>query len=281
MRDAARILRNARCAVAAALLWAAPAGAAPPENVEIVAGDHKVRSVLFKPEGPGPFPGIVALHGCEGLLNPNGTLSSRYIDWGERLTKAGFSVLYIDSYGTRGLGNQCRTRSSARTDRERVTDTHAARHWLQTQTFTKADHVSLLGWSSGAISVLWSVRPRAKQRDDKPDFRSAVAFYPGCRRLDAAAWSARMPTLILIGGADDVVSARGCEQMVAGARGRSARATIIVYPGAYHDFDHPNRALQTRVGYAFSTEGTGRVHTGSNPAARADSHRRVLQWLGR
>jgi len=281
MGDVVRILRNAVCVAAVASLWASPASAAAPENVEIVAGDHKVKSVLFKPDGPGPFPGIVALHGCEGLLNPNGTLSSRYIDWGERLVKAGFSVLYIDSYGTRGQGNQCRTRSSVRTDRERVTDTHAARHWLQTQNFIKPDHVSLLGWSSGAISVLWSVRPRARVRDDKPDFRSAVAFYPGCRRLDAAAWSARMPTLILVGGADDVVSARACEQMVAGARGRSARATIIVYPGAYHDFDHPNRALQTRTGYIFSTEGTGRVHTGSNPAARSDSHRRVLQWLGR
>ena len=141
--------------------------------------------------------------------------------------------------------------------------------------------MSLLGWSSGAISVLWTVRPRAKPHDDKPDFRSAVAFYPGCRRLDAAAWSARIPTLILIGGADDVVSARACEQMVAGARGRSARATIIVYPGAYHDFDHPNRAVQTRTGYTFSVDGSGRIHTGSNPAARADSHRRVLQWLAR
>ena len=108
-----------------------------------------------------------------------------------------------------------------------------------------------------------------------------MAFYPGCRRLEATAWSARIPTLILIGGADDVVSARACEQMVAGARGRSARATIVVYPGAYHDFDHPNRAVQPRTGYAFSVDGSGRIHTGSNPTARADSRKRVLQWLER
>ena len=135
-----------------------------------------------------------------------------------------------------------------------------------------------MGWSSGAIAVLWTVRTPAAPTDG-PDFRSAVALYPGCRRLAAAAWSARVPTLILIGRADDQASAAVCEQMVAGARGRSARVQIHVYPGAHHDFDHPNRALQVRTGYAFSVDGSGRVHSGSQPAARADAHRRVPQWL--
>jgi dienelactone hydrolase len=268
-------------AVAVTLFCAATAATAAPDSVEIPNGDIKLKALLFKPDGPGPFPAVLAMHGCEGLLNSPGVLSSRYHDWADRLNKAGFAVLYADSYGSRGQGNQCRTRTTVRTDRERMADANAARTWLQAQPFVKPEHVSLLGWSSGAISVLWSARPRAKPHDDKPDFRSAVAFYPGCRRLDTAAWSARVPTLILIGSADDVVSARACEQMVAGARGRSARATIIVYQGAYHDFDHPNRAVQTRTGYYFSVDGSGRIHTGSNPAARADSHRRVLQWLAR
>lgn len=267
--------------IAAMLMCAVPAQAAAPDPVEFPSGSLKLKGMLFKPDGPGPFPAIVALHGCEGMLNSNGTLSSRYVEWGDWLVKAGFSILYVDSYGTRGQGNQCRTRTTVRSDRERLADAVAARNWLEAQPFVKPEHISLLGWSSGAISVLWAVRPRARPRDEKTDFRSAVAFYPGCRRLDAAAWSARVPTLILIGGADDVVSARACEQMVAGARGRSARATIIVYPGAYHDFDHPNRAVQVRTGYAFSVDGSGRVHTGSNPAARADSRRRVLEWLAR
>jgi dienelactone hydrolase len=36
-----------------------------------------------------------------------------------------------------------------------------------------------------------------------------------------------------------------------------------------------------RSGYAFSSDGSGRIHTGSNPAARADALRRVPQWLAR
>ena len=90
-----------------------------------------------------------------------------------------------------------------------------------------------------------------------------------------------MPTLILIGRADDQASAAICQQMVAGARGRSARVEIHVYPGAHHDFDHPNRPLQLRTGLAFSADGSGRVHSGTNPAARADALRRVPEWFSR
>ena len=99
--------------------------------------------------------------------------------------------------------------------------------------------------------------------------------------------------LFLVGLADDLVHtkpwpllvdwtpAAACEQMVAGAHGRSARTTIIVYPGAHHDFDHPNLPLRQRTGLASSADGSGRVHAGTDPAARADAIRRVPEWLKR
>jgi len=272
------------------LVWAAPmaavAGTAPvfpaAEQIEIMQGEAVLKALLYRPEGAGPFPAVVAMHGCSGLYNPSNLVSSRYRDWAQRLTKAGFVVLFPDSYGSRGLGSQCTVKQRPiRTDRERVADANAARHWLQNQSYVSRDRVSLLGWSNGAISVLWTVRRRSNARDDTPDFRSAVAFYPGCSRPDNAAWSARIPTLILIGNLDDWVSAAVCEKMIAGARGRSARISLVIYPGAYHDFDHPNRPVQVRTGYAFSTDGSGRVHTGTNPAARNESIKRVQQWLAR
>jgi dienelactone hydrolase len=55
----------------------------------------------------------------------------------------------------------------------------------------------------------------------------------------------------------------------------------MVYAGAFHDFDHPNRPVQVRTGYAVSADGSGRIHTGTNAAARADSLKRVPQWLAR
>jgi dienelactone hydrolase len=90
-----------------------------------------------------------------------------------------------------------------------------------------------------------------------------------------------VPTLILIGAADDQTSAQVCQRMVAGARGRSAGASIVVYPGTYHDFDHPDLPLQVRGGYAFATNSSGKIHAGTNPDARADALKRVPQWLAR
>jgi dienelactone hydrolase len=239
--------------------------------------------VLFKPDGTGPFPAVVGLHSCAGLFDRSGAVARRYRDWAQHLVKAGFVVLYPDSYGSRGIGSQCTVRHGpVRNDRERVADANAARRWLQEQPFAQPDHVALIGWSNGAITALWTVRRlSAFPKDDQTDFRSSVAFYPGCRRLDNAAWSARIPTLILIGASDDWSLAKTCQQMVAGARGRSAGTSIVVYPATYHDFDHPDRPLQVRSGYAHAADRSGRVHLGTNATARADALNRVPQWLAR
>ena len=256
--------------------------AADPEAVEISLKDgHRLKAALFRPEGKGPFPAVIGLHNCTGLNNRSGVMGARYRDWGQRLAKLDFVVLLPDSHGSRDLGSQCGLRKrSIQVERERVADANAARQWLQQQPWVVRDRVSLMGWSSGAIAALWAVRARTATGEG-PDFRSAAALYPGCVRLGHIAWSARVPTLILIGRADDQASATACQQMVAGARGRSARVVLHVYPGAHHDFDHPNRSLRVRTGQAFSIDGSGRVHSGTDPAARADALKRVPEWLKR
>jgi dienelactone hydrolase len=268
-------------ALLALLLARGNAMASGPEPVEFRDGDVTLKATVYRPEGSGPFPAIIGMHDCAGLWNTAGAVAAKYRDWAQRLAKDGFIVLYPESYSSRGLGNQCASRNRpVRPDRERVADANASRRWLEQQPDVQTDRISLLGWSNGGNSVLWTVRPR-RNRDDKPDFRSAVALYPGCSRLSSTAWSTRVPTLILIGALDDVTSSQDCERMVAGAKGRSARISIVVYPGAFHDFDHPNRPLQVRTDYAFSSDGSGRIHTGTNAAARADSLKRVQQWLAR
>jgi dienelactone hydrolase len=263
------------------LLAGAAANAGGPEPVEFRDGDVTLKATVYRPEGTGPFPAIIGMHDCAGLTNATGAVAAKYQEWAQLLVRDGFIVLFPESYSSRGMGNQCATRNRpVRPDRERVADANASRRWLEAQPDVRPDHISLLGWSNGGSSVLWAVRPQHKS-DDKRDFRSAVAFYPACRRLDTTAWSTRVPTLILVGAADDAASPQECERMVAGAKGRSARIAIVVYPGAFHDFDHPNRPPQVRTGYAFSTDGSGRIHTGTNAAARADSIKRVPQWLAR
>jgi dienelactone hydrolase len=264
-----------------ALLAGGSARAGGPETVEFIDGELTLKAIFYKPDGAGPFPAVIAMHDCSGLTNPSGRVTSKYREWAQLLVRDGFVVLFPESYDSRGLSNQCSVRNrSVRPEHELVDDANASRRWLSQRPEVRADHISLLGWSNGGSSVLWTVRPQRKA-DDRPDFRSAVAFYPVCRRLESTAWSARVPTLILIGAADDVTSPQDCEHMVAGAKGRSARISILVYPGALHDFDHPNRPPQLRTDYAVSADGTGKVHTGTNVAARTDSLKRVPQWLAR
>jgi dienelactone hydrolase len=188
--------------------------------------------------------------------------------------------VFPDSFGSRELGAQCTVREPRlRVSRERAADLVAARRWLQQQPWVVASRIMLLGWSSGASGLLWGVRPLAAPHDGQPDFRSAIAFYPNCRRPARFGWSARVPTLVLIGGADDWSSAKDCQQMIDGARGRSALARIVVYPGAYQDFDRKNLPVRERSGVRTSADGSGHVHVGTNIAARTDAEKRVAEWL--
>ncbi len=267
---------------AAAALGAVAAVDAAPDQVEVADGELTLQAILYKPDGAGPFPAIVALHDCGGLTHRPAMLEQLYADWATHLVAQGFVVLFPDSFGSRGLGNQCSLRErKVRASRQRVADANAARRWLQGQSYVQADHVALLGWGDGALTALWAVRPNGQPRDGSADFRSAVAFYPFCHRLRETAWSARVPVLILIGSADDWTSAGVCQQMVAGAHGRSAHVQIVVYPDAHHDFDRADMPLHLRTGLAFTPDPSGKAHGGTNPAARNDALKRVPQWLAR
>jgi dienelactone hydrolase len=269
--------------LACAGIAAGASAVAAAERVDIPAGHETLHAVVYRPAGPGPFPAIVALHACGGLVDRSGQIAQRYGEWGTALAAAGFAVIFPDSFASRGLGSQCRVRERrVRASRERIGDANAARRWLQAQSWAAGNRISLVGWASGGVTALWAVRPRGKSRAGSgADYRSAVAFYPGCRRLRETAWSTRVPTLILIGASDDWTPASACQQMVSGARGRSARAKIVIYPGAHHDFDRPDSPVRLRTGLATVADGLGRAHVGTNPAARADAFKRVPEFVAR
>jgi dienelactone hydrolase len=262
------------------LIPAAHASPAP-QPVEIPLASGVLHAQLYKPEGAGPFPTVIALHGCGGLGGHPDSVLPRYRDWAERLLKAGNAVLLPDSYGSRELGPQCRVKEMhVKARRERVADIAASRAWLMRQSWVARDRVSLMGWANGASALLWAVRPQSTARDLGPDFRAAIAFYPDCRISAGLGWSTRVPTLVLIGGNDDVSSPPACRQMVEGAHGRSALARIVVYPGAYHDFDRANTPLHAAAG---STDAAApeHGHLGTDAVARAESQKEVAEWLAR
>jgi dienelactone hydrolase len=264
------------------VVFAADAAPVPvPHLIDIPLGNGVLHAQLYKPDGDGPFPVVIALHGCGGLANHSEPVHPRYRDWAEQLLKDGNAVLLPDSYGSRELGPQCRVKERrVLARRERVTDVLAAKHWLMEQSWTARDRISLLGWANGASAVLWAVRPQLSSRNAEPDFRSAIAFYPDCRLSSGLGWSTRVPTLVLIGAKDDVSSPPACRQMIDGAQGRSALTRIVVYPGAYQDFDRANLPLHA-VGPNPDATDPEKGHLGTDAEARADSQKRVAEWLAR
>lgn len=263
------------------LLMSAAHAAPAPRQVEIPLSSGILHAQLYKPEGEGPFPAVIALHGCGGLGGRSDSVLPRYRDWAERLLKAGNAVLLPDSYGSRELGPQCRVKEMhVKARRERVADVAASRAWLMKQSWVAQGRVSLIGWANGASTLLWAVRPQSTARDAGPDFRAAIAFYPDCRISAGLGWSTRVPTLVLIGANDDVSSPPACRQMVDGARGRSALTRIVVYPGAYHDFDRANTPLHA-AGASVDAAAPEHGHLGTDAVARAESQKDVAEWLAR
>lgn len=260
---------------------AVAAGAVGYERVRIALDDVQLNAVLYRPSGPGPFPAVVALHGCGGLWRDKDKLSSRHSDWGERLAEAGFMVLMPDSYGSRGLGSQCGVKElTVRASRERVIDAVAGRHWLQSRPDVRPEAISLLGWSGGGSTILAAIRTDRRPADKQPDFSRAIAFYPGCRtQSESRSFSARLPVLILMGAADDWTPPAPCDYLTKAARARGEPVTLVLYEGAVHDFDHPRLDLKQRDDIAYSATGTGKATVGTDPAAREDAIRRVKEFL--
>lgn len=272
--------RTAVLAIAVLCLLAESATAGGYERVRIPHDDYQLDGVMYRPEGPGPFPAIVAMHGCGGLWRDADGLSTRHSDWGERLVAAGFIVLMPDSYGSRGLGSQCGVKDvTIRASRERVGDAMAARRWLQERPDVQRDAISLLGWSGGGSTILAAIRTDRRPADRRPDFSRAVAFYPGCRtQSESRSFEARLPTLILMGDADDWTPPAPCDFLAKAARARGEAVQLVLYPGAVHDFDHPRLDRREKEGI-FTPSGTGKVTVGTDPAAREDAIRRVKDFL--
>lgn len=254
-----------------ALLFAAPSANAL-DMVSLARPDGAtLTAVVVKPRGKGPFPAVVALHGCGGLVIRNGDFAGRDKDWADRFTQAGFVAIFPDSFTARGYAKGvCTIRGRSVNARERGRDAAAAADWLAAQSFVDAKRIGLVGWSHGGSSALAAV---SLSRPEKTDFRTAAIFYPGCRQFLGQGWKPRMKAVILHGIEDDWTDIAPCDNLA-----KESGVPIVRYPQAHHGFDAPDQPLRTRPA-AYSKNDTGTVTLGTNDAARADAIRRVMRLL--
>ncbi len=269
------------------------AAAAAQEKVRFASLDGKndaspteLDGYLFRPaQINGSYPMVVFLHGCGGLISSTShKIMSREIDWAARLNAQGMGVLMVDSFTPRGSGEMC-SRSGFKEwlYLRRPADAYGALAYLQRQPFVAKDRIGLIGWSNGGGATLFAIGRRSPGRPSDftgPDFRAAVAFYPGScneHRLGAD-WTTSIPLLILVGGSDVWTPAGPCKEVAEHAVARGASVEFRAYPGAYHDFDWPG--LKRRELIAYTTRDGVVPITGEDPAARADAIQRVEAFLG-
>ena len=261
------------------------AHARPPERVEIpTAGlsssPEPLVGHLFLPEKP-PRAAIVMLHGCGGAYAGSGALNSRHAMWGEYLQGIGYAVLMLDSFTSRGLREICTVKNAERTIKEadRVGDAYAAHAFLRTRLGLDSKRIGLLGWSHGGGTVLSAI---ARKPVNASPFAAAVAFYPGCRTRAARAdaFHPYAPLVVLIGEADDWTPAAPCKMLIDTVAARGEPASIVLYPGAYHDFDSPGlKALRVRTEVPNGTRPGEGVTVAPNPQAREDAKLRVKAFF--
>jgi len=257
-----------------------PAARAEPQTVSFPSLDGQgtkpptqLTARLLLPEGDGPFPAIVMLHGCAGMLAGE-HLRSRDAFWARHWQEQGYAALLVDSYTPRGVASLCRTPARERpvtAGRERTRDAYAALRWLDARGDIDRHRIALVGWSTGASTLLDVAQPTAKTAFAAAGhgFRAAVAFYPGnCRSLEKPGlWRPYLPMLILLGGSDDWTPPEDCQALADQAKAQHAPVEWKAYPGAYHDFDTPSAPLRERS----VASPTGSAHTGTDPAARDDA----------
>ncbi len=285
---ASRPIRRLALAAAVALSpGLAGAAVAEEERLELKSLDGTLLTArLFKPDGAGPFAAVVMLHGCGGMLNRDGELTSRPRAWAEIFTGLGWAVLMPDSFTARGHGSICKLKDRpVRPERERPYDAYGALKWLQAQPYVKPAKVALVGWSNGAMTLLWTLKDDAKARPDDlaHDFAAGVAFYPGCIAVRKTDYRPKVPTLLQVGLADNWTMPKPCIALVDEANGRGgAKMEIDAYEDAVHGFDSPDSKLRTiKASSRTSPTGLREVRVGTNPEARAKAIARVSAYLKR
>jgi dienelactone hydrolase len=196
------------------------------------ARQSDIQGYLTKPRGTGPFPAVALLHSCLGLPVDRRAIGGALASWG-------YVALFVDDFATRRIRETCAVNFP-----EGVADAFGALAFLARLPYVDPARIGAVGYSQGADTALTIASARlASAFAISPDlrFRAAAAFYPPCANQGGARMT--IPTLILIGGFDDVTPAADCAALA----GDRSGAKLIVYPGAYHGFDNPGFADRKKL----------------------------------
>jgi len=261
-------LRRTALAIMALLFAGAWMPNAAAETLQQRIAQLEPHFAVARPEGEGPFPVLIMLHGCGG---PRPFLD----DISDVAVKAGAAVINVNSFAHRRISRVAAFATvctGARLQgRERAGDLYAALAWARAQSWADRERVAAIGWSHGSWTIMdaLALRPgaemaRATGLSDLPDeplagLAGALLVYPYtgvgtlCGRRD---WRfAPRRNIAIIAERDYIVGAtRGALER---QRARGAAMDIILFENATHAFEDAH-AEDPRVRY--NPQATAREH---------------------
>jgi dienelactone hydrolase len=204
---------------------------------------------VVRPEGDGPFPLVVMLHGCGGR--------QPFLDgYAQALKRIGVASLIVDSYKPRRINRVAATLTvctGARLQgRERAGDLFAAFAWARAQDWVDASKLIAAGWSHGAWTVIdaMALRPggemqRATKLNDLPDeplagLSGAFLAYPYAGIASTSGRRAprlKPKTTAIVCGRDYIVGAKVPLTVMARLRGHGLPLELSLFEENTHAFE--------------------------------------------
>ena len=206
----------------------------------------QITAKFRKPEGNGPFPVVILVHGCGGP-RPN------LVMWADWWAERGYASLAPNSFYPRGFSEICtdfeRVRQTAR-----VEDIYGAVKYLAALSSIDASRIILMGFSNGGGTVMDAVSDAKQLRFDGLPGKivGSIPVYPDCGFHTPPYL---VPMLILVGDADDWTPAELCERHL--IMPNKSPTVLKVYPGAHHGYDGSTNKFLTDVRNFHSSSGYG------------------------
>ena len=201
-------------------------------------------TMMFRPEGAGPFPAVAILPGCGGHDTMNA------FDWAMRALANGYVALVVDPLTQRGVVQNCGPTpvGSARY----LKDAFDAADHLRRQRFVDPARVGLIGFSLGGIAAMGAASSTYARRGGSEPFQAIVALYPLCSRMGISVPESPnpvdmrfvrekivQPLLVEMGALDTFITggtAANCKPLLDEQKARGAPLEYIVYQ-ATHGWD--------------------------------------------
>jgi dienelactone hydrolase len=256
----------ALCALLVSLFM--PAAASAETVAERIAALTPAMSVV-RPDGDGPFPVVVMLHGCGGRRPFHDDIAAM-------LAREGAAAVVVDSFEYRRISRMqayATVCTGARLQgRERAGDLYAALAWARAQSWADPNHLIAAGWSHGGWTIIDALAlrsgaemQRATGLTDLPAEPMAgvtgtlLAYpYAGIATLTGRRdWRIAPHSVAILAGRDYIVGWRTPRQALERQRARGAPIDIVFFENSTHAFEDQD-AQDIRV--AYDPEATKREH---------------------